>query len=145
MNPVEDGTVENRSIAVAVTHDHAHVWLMNEDSATPISVIHRVEGDHVHVRGAQAHHGHAAENGETDYFADVAREIERASSILLLGHGTGKANAAGRFSQYLRDHHKTLAIKVMASETVNLPALSNGEIVHEAHRLWRAMTLRSSL
>ena len=145
MKPVEDDTLRNRSVAVAVTHDHTHVWLMNDESTVPIAIIHRVEGDHVHVRSAQAHHGHASENSETAYFADVAREIERASSVLLLGHGTGKANAAERFSHYLRDHHKSLAIKVMASETVNLPALSNGEIVHEAHRLWKAMTLRSSL
>lgn len=135
--------ISNRSVVVAVTHDNARVWLLNEDSSAPVHVIERVESEHMHVRSAQVHHGHATENGEVAFFAEIADVIRDASSIILLGHGTGKANAAERFSHYLRDHAKPVAIKVMAVEVVNLPALGNAEILSEAHRRWKILTSRS--
>lgn len=120
-----------------------HRILLNDESTAPIAIVRRAEPENIHVRSAQDHHGHASENGEVNYFADLSTHIQNASSVLLLGHGTGKANAAERFSHYLRDHQKAIAIKVLALETVNLPALSNGEIVHEAHRKWRELVSRS--
>lgn len=127
---------KNCSVVVAVTHDNARIWVMNVGSTFPMTLIERKEPAHVHVRSAQAHHGHASENGEINFFAEIAHGIQEASSILLVGHGTGKANAAERFSLYLRDHQKSLSIKVVGSEVLNLPALSDAEIASEAHHRW---------
>lgn len=135
--------LRNRSIVVAVTHDNARLWPLNGETIRSSLVIDRREPENIHVRGAQAQHGHASENGEEEYFAEIAEEIRDASSILLLGHGTGKANAAERFARYLRDHEKQTAIKVASIETLNLPALSEGEIMNEAHRRWKVLTMRS--
>jgi hypothetical protein len=143
MTSQEHQELRNRSIVVAVTHDNARLWLLNEEVMKPSVVIERREPEHIHVRGAQAHHGHASENGEMSFFAEIVEEIRDASSILLLGHGTGKANAAERFAHFLRDHEKQTAIKVASIETLNLPALTDGEIVNEAHRRWKVLTMRS--
>ena len=143
MASYEHQTLRNRSVVVAVTHDNARLWLLNEEAIKPSVVIERKELENIHVRGAQANHGHASENGEVGYFAEIAEEIRDASSILLLGHGTGKSNAAERFAHYLRDHEKKTALKVASVETLNLPALSEGEIVNEAHRRWKVLTMRS--
>jgi hypothetical protein len=143
MTSHEHQELRNRSIVVAVTHDNARLWLLNEETARPSLVIERREPENIHVRSAQVNHGHASENGEVGYFAEIAKEIRDASSILLLGHGTGKANAAERFAHYLRDHEKHTAMKVASIETINLPALSDGEIVNEAHRRWKVLTMRS--
>ena len=143
MTSHEHQKLRNRSIVVAVTHDNARLWPLNEETLKPSLVIERREPENIHVRGAQANHGHASENGEVGYFAEIAKEIRDASSILLLGHGTGKANAAERLVHYLRDHEKQTALKVASIETLNLPALSEGEIMSEAHRRWKALTMRS--
>jgi hypothetical protein len=134
---------KNCSVVVAVTHDNARIWVMNISSSIPMMLIERKEPEHIHVRSAQVHHGHASENGEINYFTEIAHAIQDASSILLVGHGTGKANAAERFAYYLRDHEKKIAIKVASIETLNLPALSEGEIMNEAQRRWNVLTMRS--
>lgn len=143
MNSNNHQEIHNRSVILAVTHDNARLWLSNEETMKPYSVIERRVPENIHVRGAQAQHGHASENGEVAYFAEIADVIRDASSILLLGHGTGKANAAERFAHHLRDHEKQTAIKVASIETLNLPALSEGEIMNEAHRRWKVLTMRS--
>jgi hypothetical protein len=43
--------------------------------------ITRDEHDHVPVRQAQAHHGHASEIGEVDYFHEVAEILENVSTV----------------------------------------------------------------
>jgi hypothetical protein len=143
MTSHEHQELHNRSIVVAITHDNARLWLLNEDTVRPNIVVERREPENVHVRSAQANHGHASEIGEVGYFAEIVNEIRDASSILLLGHGTGKANAAERFVHYLRNHEKLISMKVASIETLNLPALSDGEIVNEAHRRWKVLTMRS--
>jgi hypothetical protein len=130
--------IRNRAVIAAITHDETRVWLLNDDSLHPVLRFSREEPSHVHVRQAQAHHGHASEIGEVDYFHDIADILEYASTIVLLGHGTGKANAADRFEQHVREHHKLVALKIAVSSNVNIPAMGDADIVTRARRDWKA-------
>jgi hypothetical protein len=130
--------IRNRAVIAAITHDETRVWLLNDDSQHPVLRFSREEPSHVHVRQAQAHHGHASEIGEVDYFHDIADILEYASTIVLLGHGTGKANAADRFEQHVREHHKLVALKIAVSSNVNIPAMGDADIVTRARRDWKA-------
>jgi hypothetical protein len=92
----------------------------------------------VHVRQAQAHRGHASEVGEMDYFHEIAEILELASTVVLLGHGTGKANAADRFEHHVREHHKLVALKIAVSSNINIPAMGDADIASRARRDWKA-------
>lgn len=138
MNDVDVDQIRNRAVIVAITHDETRVWLLNDESQHPVCRITRDEHDHVHVRQAQAHHGHASEIGEVDYFHEVADILENVSTIVLLGHGTGKANAADRFEQHVKEHHKLVAMKIAVSSNVNIPAMGDADIVSRARRDWKA-------
>jgi hypothetical protein len=138
MNDFDVELIRNRAVIAAITHDETRVWLLNDDSQHPVLQLTRREPAHVHVRQAQAHHGHASEIGEVDYFHEIAEILENASTVVLLGHGTGKANAADRFEQHVREHHKLVAMKIAVSSNVNIPAMGDADIVSRARREWKA-------
>jgi hypothetical protein len=60
---------------------------------------------------------------------DIAEAIAGASEILIIGHGTGKANAMLSFIQYLERKHPGTAQKVVAALDENLEALSETQIL----------------
>ena len=138
MNDVDIEQIRNRAVIVAITHDETRVWLLNDDSHHPLCRILRDEPEHVHVRQAQAHHGHASEIGEVEYFHEVANILECASTVVLLGHGTGKANAADRFAHHVYEHHKLVARKIAITSNVNISAMGDADIVTKARRDWKA-------
>lgn len=128
----------NKAVVAAMTHDETRLWLLNDESKGPIMRIVRNEPEHIHVRQAQAHHGHASEIGEINYFNEIADVLAHASSVVLMGHGTGKANAATRFEQHVTQHSKPLLSKIAVTGIINIPALGDAEIIHEARRQWKA-------
>ncbi len=138
MNNLELEKLKDRAVVIAITHDEARIWLLNDESSQPIHVIVREEQEHIHVRQAQAHHGHASEIGEPNFFDDIADVLTHTSDIVLLGHGTGKANAAERFERHIGDHHKSILERIAVEWNVNIPALTEGELIAEARRRWKA-------
>lgn len=128
----------NRAVVAAITHDETRLWLLNDESQHPFFQISRSEPDHAHVRQAQTHHGHASEIGEVGYFNEIANVLSHASRIVLMGHGTGKANAATRFEQHVSPHWTPLLAKIVATGIINIPALSDSGIIQEARRRWKA-------
>lgn len=130
--------VANRAVVAAITHDETRLWLLNDESQHPFVRISRSEPEHIHVRQAQVHHGHASEIGETGYFNEIASYLSHASSVILMGHGTGKANAATRFEQHVSQHFKPLLSKIVVTGIINIPALGDADIIHEARRQWKA-------
>ena len=129
--------LKDRSVVAAITHDEARIWLLNDDSQSPVLRIERTEPEHMHVRQAQAHHGHASEIGEVDFFDDIADSLSSVSAVVLLGHGAGKANAAERFEHHAKEHHKSLSLKIAVTGHINIPAMGDAELITEARRRWK--------
>lgn len=138
MNNLDLEKLKDRAVVAAITHDEARIWLLNDDSPNPVLRIERTEPEHVHVRQAQAHHGHASEIGEINYFDDIADSLANVSTVVLMGHGRGKANAAERFAHHAKNHHKSLLLKIAVTGHINLPAMGDAEIITEARRRWKA-------
>jgi hypothetical protein len=51
-----------------------------------------------------------------------------ANEIVLIGHGTGKSNAAEFLMTYLKTHHSAIAQRVRGVEMADLSALTDPEI-----------------
>lgn len=130
-------TLADRSLVAAITHDHTRVWLLNEDNDVPVVEVSRETPDIRHVRSAQEHHGHASDSTEVPYFAEIAAVLGVASNVVLVGHGTGKANAMNNFMEYLKDHNSPLFRRIAATGTANVSAMTGSQIIHDARRKWR--------
>lgn len=129
--------IADRSLVAAITHDNTRIWLLNEDQEDPVVVVTRQEPDIRHVRQGQERHGHASEAAEVPYFAELASVLAVGSNVVLVGHGTGKANAMNRFVEYLALHHAQLHQRIAATGNANIAAMSGSQIIQDARVKWR--------
>lgn len=127
---------EESFAVVAITQDEALIWehgIGAED--IPSHIRPPIEVDHRHVRTGQNDHGHDAAHRYPEYFEAIAERLRGFSGILLIGHGHGKASYLELLSDYLERKHPDLNLKVLDRITLNLPAMSEGEIKSHA-RQW---------
>lgn len=116
-------------MVVTVTEDEARVWNAGLDPATRPEVIRAPERVHVHVRQAQHHRGHGRDHDEPEFYDTVAGMVEEAKEILLVGHGSGKANHMLRMVQQWERRHPAVATKVVGAVVSDLSALSEREVL----------------
>jgi hypothetical protein len=71
---------------------------------------------------------------EDSYYAEIATDLVHAEEIILIGHGTGKSSAAGFLAEYLKAHRPEEYQRIVATETVDLSALTEPQIEEIAKR-----------
>ncbi|MGD0730668.1 MAG: hypothetical protein ABR956_05350 [Terracidiphilus sp.] len=81
-------------------------------------LIHRKEAHYIGERVPE----------EDSYYEEIAKDLVPAEEIVLIGHGTGKSNAAGFLAEYLKSHHPEQFQRIVAIETVDLSALTEPQI-----------------
>ena len=129
--------IRGKFIVVVINKDDARVWLSDATRGTAPEVITRPANDdaHRHVRESQTGHGHGSNHGEKEFLDAVARAIEPAADVLLMGHGKGKSNAMVRLVQHLERHHHNVAKKVVGAIDADLSAMTEPQILATA-RNW---------
>ena len=71
---------------------------------------------------------------DTSFYEQVASHLVDAKQIILIGHGAGKSSAVEFLAEYLKNHHPTVHDRVVATEIVDLSALTEPEIEAIAKR-----------
>ena len=129
--------IKGKFVVVAITKDEARIWLTDADRGTPPETIKRPANDdsHRHVREVHASGGHSTNHNEGPYLEEIARVIEPAADVLLIGHGKGKSNSMLRLVQHLERHHAPTAKKVVGAIDANIPAMTEPQILATA-REW---------
>lgn len=87
-------------------------------------LIHRKEA---HYRGERVPE-------EDSFYEEVAKNVNPANEIVLIGHATGKSNAAKFLAEYLKAHHPGISQRVIAVEGADLSAVTEPEIEALARR-----------
>lgn len=128
--------VSNKFILIAMTQEEARVWATGLEKGTHPEKISALsdKARHHHVRQAQHHKGHSGDPEEKNYFEAISNAVSSASEILLIGHGSGKANSMVKFVQFLERKHPNVAHKVVGAIDSNLQAMSEAEILAEARK-----------
>ncbi len=81
-------------------------------------LIHRKEA---HYKGERAPE-------DTAFYEQIAKALASAKEIILIGHGTGKSNAAVFLDEYLKTHHSTVHQRITATETADLSAMTEPQM-----------------
>jgi hypothetical protein len=123
---------------VVIDHHAAHVYQdfggshpANEHKVRPYDpfnfhhhLIHRKEA---HYRGERVPE-------EDSFYAEIAKDLTPANEIVLIGHATGKSNAADFLKEYLKIPHPDISRRVIATEKADLSAATEPEIETLAKR-----------
>jgi hypothetical protein len=134
---VKEPTQPSRMIVV-IDHHAAHVYQdfggsrpADEHKVQPYDpfnfhhhLIHRKEA---HYRGERVPE-------EDSFYEEIAKDITTANEIVLIGHATGKSNAADFLKEYLKIHHPDISGRVIATEDADLSAVTDPEIEALAKR-----------
>ncbi len=133
-----EGPAQPSRMIVVIDHHAAHVYQdfggsrpADEHKVQPYDpynfhrhLIHRKEA---HYRGERVPE-------EDSFYEEIAKDITPANEIVLIGHATGKSDAADFLKEYLKTHHPDIARRVIATESADLSAVTEPEIEALAKR-----------
>ena len=120
-----------RSIVV-IDHNLARVYrdvdgnpAQNEDAARPYDP----HGFHRHlIHRKETHYQGQRVPEEPSFYEELAEDLLTSQEIVMVGHGTGKSSALEFLTEYLKKHHPTIYSRVIATEILDLSALTEPEI-----------------
>jgi hypothetical protein len=135
--PIEESAKPPR-IIVVIDHHAAQVYQdfggtrpVDEHNVRPYDpfnfhhhLIHRKEA---HYRGERVPE-------EDSFYEEIAKDLTPANEIVLIGHATGKSNAADFLKEYLKTHHPDISRRVIATESADLSAVTEPEVEALAKR-----------
>ena len=120
-----------RSIVV-IDHHLARVYrdvdgnrAQSEEAARPYDP----HGFHRHlIHRKETHYQGQRVPEEPSFYEELAKDLLPSQEIVMVGHGTGTSSALEFLAEYLKKHHPTLYQRVIATEIVDLSALTEPEI-----------------
>jgi len=125
-------------MVVVVDHHVAHVYHNLRDSRPEGEVTVKPYdpfGFHHHlIHRKEAHYEGDRVPEEGSYYEEIAMDLVHAEEIVLIGHGTGKSSAVGFLTEYLKAHRPEEFQRIVATETVDLSALTEPQIEEIAKR-----------
>jgi hypothetical protein len=132
-------------MVVVIDHHAAHIYhdlggSLPEGEVTvkpydPFGFEHHL----IHRKEAHYKGDHVPE--EESYYEEIAAHLVHAEAIVLIGHATGKSSAAEFLGEYLKSHHPETFKRIVATETVDLSALTEPEIEQIAKKHIRGASI----
>ena len=120
-------TVEALDLLVVVDHHEARLYVLDVRSANPVDHVIRPY-DPYHRFHHVSHNDHAREQRQrtredNTFDESIAQALMPARSIVVIGHGTGRSNAAHQLVAFLHERHPDTANKVMREVVADLSSL----------------------
>lgn len=136
--------IDSKFVVAVVTRDHAEVWRARPGEKVPVARVVRPErrSENTHVRQAQAEHGHFVLEGVPEYFGELALALEGASEIVVVGHGSGKADFASSFVDHARENHPTVFSRISGTLHEDVSRLTPGQVIARVREWKDSQTVR---
>lgn len=136
--------VNDMFVVAVVTRDHAEVWRARPGEHQPVARVVRPErrSENTHVRQAQAAHGHFVLEGVPEYFEALAAALEGAAEIVVVGHGSGKADFADAFVKHARENEPAVFTRISGTLHDDVSRLTPGQIIAHVREWKDRQTLR---
>jgi len=133
-----EGPAQPSRMIVVIDHHAAHVYQdlggsrpENEHKVRPYDPYNF---HHHLIHRKEAHYSGERVPEEDSFYEEISKDITPANEIVLIGHATGKSNAADFLKEYLKTHHPDTSRRVIATESADLSAVTEPEIESLAKR-----------
>ncbi len=129
---LEEEPAQPSRMIVVIDHHAAHVY--QDLGGSRPAAEHKVRpydpyNFHHHlIHRKEAHYRGERVPEEDSFYEEIAKDITPANEIVLIGHATGKSNAADFLKEYLKTHHPDISRRVIATERADLSAVTEPEI-----------------
>lgn len=128
--------LKDKVLVAAVTNDDAKIWLLHGDGAEPVTTIVRHDSSRRHHRAALESRARDTHVEDAPFFVELSQVLAVGTHVVLVGHGHGKANTATRFHEHVATHDPGLNTRIEIVRHVDIPALTNGQILADARKAW---------
>lgn len=134
--PTADDSMSN--LMVVIDHHEAKIYDIATDPENAAEKTIRPYDPH-HFLHHLTHKDQSAARGQRapediTFYQAIASALTRASSIIIVGHGTGKSNAANHLSDYLRKHHAAIAERIVRECVADLSSITEPQLLELAHK-----------
>lgn len=124
---------------VVIDHHSARIYRKVDDNRPEDKTTVRPDdpfGFHRHlIHRKEAHYEGERVPEEYSFYEEVAKDLVHADGpIIVIGHATGTSSALDFLLEYLKKHHSDIASRIIATEKVDLSALTEGEIEQLANQ-----------
>ncbi len=128
-------------LLIAVDHHAAEVFHFDVTSEAASEHVIRPY-DPQHFLHHLVHKDQSRERGqrtpeESAYYEAIANAVAQAGRIVVVGHGTGKSDAAHHLTDYLRSHHRETSSRIVSEVSADLSAVTTPQLLEIARKAVR--------
>jgi hypothetical protein len=127
--------ISEKFVVLTITEREAKVWATGITAGTiPQKIYAPLDLNRHHFKEDPKKNGRGEGSEVPIYYREIIEAVSRASEILILGHGHGKASSMDHFVDYLERKHPDIARKVVHTIDANLVAMTEPEILATARK-----------
>jgi len=122
-----------------VVMDHHGAKIYHVDIAAADASQHEIKPyDPHHFQHHLTHKDQSREEGQRTaedpgFYEKIAQALAGAGKIVVIGHGTGKSNAAHHLIEYLKAHHGETHQRVVSEMSAELSSVTTRQLLEMAH------------
>jgi hypothetical protein len=126
-----------------VVMDHHGAKIYHVDVAAADASQHVIKPyDPHHFQHHLTHKDQSREEGQRtaedpSFYERIAQALAGAGKIVVIGHGTGKSNAALHLIEYLKAHHSEIHKRVVSEMSAELSSITTRQLLEMAHEALR--------
>jgi hypothetical protein len=123
---------------LVVVMDHHEAKIYQIDASGHEQSEHNIRPyDPHHFLHHLTHKDESRERGQRSpedatFYERIAQTLATSSQILLVGHGTGKSNAAHHLEEYLRQHHTEIHQRIVSELVLDLSSITPAQLLEMA-------------
>ncbi len=133
----EQALPTTRNLLVVVDHHDARLYRIDAKSDSEADVDKIEPYDPHHFLHHLTHRDQAGEKGQrapedSGFYEQIAQALKPAAHIVIVGHGSGKSNAAHHLMDHLRAHESEIYQRVADEVTTDLSSITEPQLLELA-------------
>jgi len=121
--------VAGHFVVVAIDYAESRIYVLDGDARPERVFPSDPRGYHRHLHSKAGTLSGFYDPDDVEVWRSLAQQLRGASAILVLGHGSGKANASHQFIAYVEKHERALAASILGDVRVDVDDLTDAQVL----------------